>query len=298
MRRARAQLARRVRRATGSLRGWVAEPGACPAGWATAAPDFVGVGTQRSGTQWWYGLVTDHPGASGVAASARRLGRREAAGARGSIPTNPDVPIARELHFFDSFAERQFGDEDAALYAGFFPRPPGAVCGEWTPRYMLDFWTPRLLRRAAPDARLLVLLRDPVERLRSGLSAVLPSARERGAPLAWNLLNDAVLRSTYGVQLARLLEHFPRERLLLLQYERCRLEPEAELRRTYEFLGLDPGHVPARLREQAGPRREKPDLPPAVYEDLVRALADDVRHLVASFPELDLELWPSFRGRV
>jgi hypothetical protein len=258
----------------------------------------VGLGAQRSGTQWWYGLVTDHPGATGVAAHARRLRPRERLDRRSSIPTDPEIPLRRELHFFDSFAEREFEDEDAALYARFFPRPPGALCGEWTPRYMLDFWTPRLLRRAAPDARLLVLLRDPVERLRSGLSEVLPAARERGAPLAWSLLNDAVLRSMYATQLGRVLEHFPRERLLVLQYERCRLDPEAEIRRTYGFLGLDPSHVPIGLRVQAGPRRAKPDFPVGVRRDLAAALATEARELAASFPEVDPALWTSLRDVV
>jgi len=284
-----------ARRAARSMRRWVAEPVECPAGWVTAAPDFVGVGAQRSGTQWWYGLVTDHPRANATSAAARRLGPRERPDASASIPTIPQAPIVRELHFFDSFAERELSVHDSALYHRFFPRPPGELSGEWTPRYMLDFWTPRLVRRAAPKARLLVLLRDPVERLRSGMSILLPAARARGTPLAWNLLNDAVLRSLYAPQLARLLEHFPREQLLVLQYERCTLDPATEIRRTYEFLGLEADHVPARLRAQAGPARPKPEFPEAVREDLVAALAADVRELVARFPEIDPELWPSFR---
>lgn len=274
----------------------MAEPGECPPGSVTGAPDFVGVGAQRSGTQWWYGLVTDHPRVTGVSATARRLGPRERHDAGTSIPTIPQAQIARELHFFDSFAEHELNERDAALYHRFFPRPAGALSGEWTPRYMLDFWTPRLLRRAAPEARLLVLLRDPVERLRSGMSILLPAARARGTPLAWNLLNDAVLRSLYAPQLARLLEHFPRDQVLVLQYERCTLDPATEIRRTYEFLGLEAAHVPALLRAQAGPARPKPDFPETVREDLVAALAADVRELVARFPEIDTELWPSFRG--
>ena len=55
-----------------------------------------------------------------------------------------------------------------------FPRPAGGVTGEWTPRYMYDHWSLRLLRRAAPEARILVILRDPIERYRSALEAWRP----------------------------------------------------------------------------------------------------------------------------
>jgi hypothetical protein len=215
---------------------------------------------------------------------------------RTSIPTTGDLPIGRELHFFDAFADRPFDEGHIQLYHRFFPRRDGEIAGEWTPRYMLDFWTPRLLRLAAPDARLLVLLRDPVERLRSGLSIVASPGPDE-APLAWRRLNDAVIRSLYARQLGQLLGHFEREQLLVLQYERCCREPAAELSRTYEFLGIDGGEVPAGLTDRAGPTRPKPALPERVREDLVGALADDVRALVDRFPEIDLELWPSFRDR-
>ena len=97
-----------------------------------APPDFVGIGAQRSGTSWWHGLIETHP-------HVHALG----------------WPF-KELHFFD---ERR--DADARAYHELFRRPRGRLAGEWTPRYMYDAHTPALLRRAAPDARLLVMLRDP-----------------------------------------------------------------------------------------------------------------------------------------
>ena len=39
---------------------------------------------------------------------------------------------------------------------------------------MWDFWTPPMLRVAAPEARLLVLLRDPLDRFVSGLAIIWP----------------------------------------------------------------------------------------------------------------------------
>lgn len=233
-----------------------------------------------------------------MSAVMRRLRPWQAFDPERAIQSSPEAPVRRELHFFDSFADRPFERRDAELYQRFFPRPDGELCGEWTPRYMLDFWTPRLLRLAAPEARLLVVLRDPVERYLSGLSAAAPIAHARGIPLAWMPANDAVMRGLYARQLAGLLEHFERDRVLVLQYERCCRDPAAELHRTYEFLGVDANHRPAGLRRQAGPTRPKPELPPQVREDLVGALVGDVRELVGGWSEIDVGLWPNFRDVV
>ena len=95
-----------------------------------------------------------------------------------------------------------------------------------------------MLAQAAPDARLLVILRDPVERYLSGLELDARVAARRGAPLSRYAPLEAFVRGLYHGQLQRLLGYFDRSQLLLLQYERCTHDPLPELRRTFEFLGL------------------------------------------------------------
>ncbi|MGH9027017.1 MAG: hypothetical protein ACRDWD_13010, partial [Acidimicrobiia bacterium] len=92
-------------------------PPRTPAGWEVAAPDFVGVGVQKAGTTWWYELIASHP--------------------RVSHHARP-----KELHFFDRAWEDGFSDADRLRYWRYFPRPDGGVSGEWTPGYLIDFWTP------------------------------------------------------------------------------------------------------------------------------------------------------------
>jgi hypothetical protein len=262
---ARERLARRVRRELGLAP-------AVPRGWITGPPDFVGVGAQRSGTTWWFGLIAEHPGVH----AARK-----------------------EQHFFDRFAERPLEDSDAAAYAARFPRPDGALTGEWTPRYMHDFWTPALLRQAAPDARLLVLLRDPWARYRSGVAHEAQALRRelrfgKRAYLSATIADDALDRSLYARQLALLFEHFERSRVLVLQYERCCAEPRTELRRTCEFLGLDPASWPTRRIERRAGRpadaAQSPDSSRSAATATIEADLDELRVLA---PELDFALWPS-----
>jgi hypothetical protein len=187
------------------------------------------------------------------------------------------------MHFFGHDAVDRDPAELAREYALHFPRPPGAISGEWTPYYMQGRNVPQQLRIAAPDARILVLLRDPVDRYRSGAFRR-PDKAE-----------SAIGRGLYATQLARYLEVFPREQLLVLQYEHCLRDPAPELARTFEFLGVDADFVPKTF-ERAGARSFGADktLPPEVRERLVRLYEPEVRRLPELGVEVDLSLWPHF----
>jgi len=258
--------------------GWIGpdrRPPPWPRDWVIGPPDFVGVGAQRAGTTWWYRLLCDH---SGI---------QRAAG--------------KETHFFDRYFERGFGDEDVAAYHRLFPRPRGSLTGEWSPKYLHDFWTPGLLRRAAPDAKILVLLRDPLQRLQSGMRhelAIVSRAVRRGRRQYFGAMdaNESLARSLYSRQLESLLEEFDRNQVLVLQFERCVQDPAVELRRTYDFVGAHPvDHVPDALNERVGgahPRMELTDVVAKAAREMILRDATRLKDLV---PEIDLSLWPSCR---
>ena len=231
-------------------------------------PDFVGVGTQRSGTTWWFALLLDHPGIRGPK------------GAR------------KEVHFFDRFGAEEMTDADVEAYHAHFPRRPGMLAGEWTPRYMAYQWTPEVLRRAAPEAKLLVLLRDPIERYRSGIV----HRRLRGPQRGHVTASDATERGRYASQLRHLYGVFPPEQVLVLQYERCRADAIAQYRRTLEFIGADPDYLPDELERPRGRPigEDKPSLMPHVETGLHHALDDEVLEVCRMVPDLDLSLWKNF----
>jgi hypothetical protein len=200
--------------------------------------------------------------------------------------------LPKELHFFGEFWRKPFGEAEIARYYRYFPRPPGMATGEWTPRYLLDVWTPPLLVRAAPEAKILVMLRDPIERYRSGVSHEL----DHGAQSHPVVALEAMARGLYGSELRHLHRSFPPEQVLVLQYERCCADPRPELRRTYRFLGLDdPDFVPSVLGEVVNPsRRSKVDLPAHIRDLLLGFYERDVQRLATEVPDLDLRLWPNF----
>jgi len=248
-------------------------PPSTRSGLATGPPDFVGVGAQKSGTSWWFKSILMHPGIHAEA--------------------------GKETHFFDFFVEAEFGAEEVDLYHRMFPRPAGSLSGEWTPRYMHDFWTPPMLHRAAPDAKILVLLRDPLSRFVSGIGhdvdRVLGSVRRhRRRYFEAMIVNDALQRSMYSAPLARLLKHYDRERVLVLQYEQCVLDCDAALQRTFEFLGVDPDIAdPMPSSHRVGRPHAPFALPEAVRGHARAVLAKDAVELHREFPEIDLALWPT-----
>ena len=232
-------------------------------------PDFIGVGTQRSGTTWWFELLLEHPQIRGPKSGVK------------------------EQHFFDRFCKRPLEHFDIARYHEQFPRGPGQIAGEWTPRYMHDFWTPPLISRAARDAKLLVMLRDPIERFRSGVPHRMSFESEERLEL---VVADAIARGRYAPQLRRLFQYLDRDRVLILQYERCQEDPESEFRRTLAFLGLDPAEHNSGFSQTRGTTQDavKPDLPAHMVDALLATHEPEVAELAQLAPEVDVSLWPNF----
>jgi hypothetical protein len=262
-------------------------------------PDFIGVGALGAGTGWWHAMLLAHP------------------------EIRPPRAPRRALHHFDRFCAAEMTDADVAAYHRSFPRRRGTITGEWTGRYMFDGWTPPLLRRAAPDAKLLVLLSDPIERYRAIFTDRL-FKRDEGETI---YMADVVDRRSFAAQLARLRRFFDADRILVLQFERCRRDPLTQYRRTLEFLGVrDTAFAPRRLRRKAagkpeamhvslllrlglpeGTKRrvieritgrpatvEAASLWPDLETALHTALDPEVEALAATVPGFDMSLWPNF----
>ncbi len=213
----------------------------------------------------------------------------------GSSGRREDSHRRKELHYFDN----AWQGADTALvehYKRYFPRPPGKLVGEWTPRYLTDFWVPPLLAQAAPHARLLVMLRDPVDRFESAVQHEL-SVGGRPRPV---IAADAAGRGLYHHHLTRLLRYFPRENVLVLQYERCRDDPLHEIAKTYTFLRLDASFRPPNLGERvnASSDKRRRRLSSELRAELATSYTDDVQRLADDFPEVDIALWRHFANGV
>jgi hypothetical protein len=158
---------------------------------------------------------------------------------------------------------------------------------------MHDFWTPRLLARAAPDAKLLVLFRDPIERFRSGLPHRMGRTPDNRMEV---IVADALERGRYASQLRRLRTSHPGASILILQYEKCVADPAGQYERTLRFLGADPGFTAPSFDAPRGTSQaaKKQPLPDHLMEGLVATLEPEVALLAATCPEIDVSLWRNF----
>lgn len=229
-------------------------------------PDFLCVGAQRSGT------TTLH----------RHLQR------------HPDVfaPPSKEVQYFTLHYDRP-----ASWYRSCFAEAgPHQAIGDFTPYYLFHPFAASRIAATVPDVRIVVLLRDPVQRALSGYfharrkglepleleeafraeAARLRGAeRELGRPAGRHHAHAShgyAARSRYEEQLPRYLDRFPRSRILLLRSEDLFGDPEPTLTRVQEFLGLSVRPLGTATAIWAG-KGEHPDVPRSVRDDLRERLA-------------------------
>lgn len=156
----------------------------------------------------------------------------------------------KELNFFLEEGSWSRGIE---WYASRF-RSDLPVRGEASPSYThAPFFSGVAERMAAvvPGARLLYLVRDPVERMVSHwLHARVAGEDDRPIEEAFEDLsrNPYLEASRYFAQLSPFLERYPAERVLLLRSEDLLRERAATLSRVFRFLGVDPSFRSARFR--------------------------------------------------
>lgn len=255
-------------------------------GWQVRPPDFVGLGAPKSGTSWWYQLLMEHPQ---IVPHRVRL----------ASPKN------KETQYFLHFQHRNIDAEAIDLYRQAFAAPPGAICGEFSTQYLLYPTLLEQLAVAAPNTKILVILRNPIDRFLSHWNQL---TTKRGQRLFGNVsaaqhyslttvsfYTEAMLHSFYGSGVTRLLRYFDRDQVLVLQFERMVQQPTVELARTYRFLGVDERF---HARGYGQPVNHglyvipKPDAQERAR--LAAYLRSDVEQLVSLCPEIDLNLWPDF----
>jgi len=177
------------------------------------------------------------------------------------------LPPTKELHFFDDETQDWARPDIGAYHANFAPFD-GRPRGEATPIY--TYWPGSLERIAAynPAMKLIVMLRDPVERAWShwrmeyarGVETqpfgwCVRQGRQRlfeADPWGFHRELSYVERGYYGEQMAQLFGLFPREQALVLRSEDLRRDPGLALAAVRAFLGLPAGQAPAPRNAHVG----------------------------------------------
>ncbi|KAI4890278.1 hypothetical protein NFI96_001307 [Prochilodus magdalenae] len=167
---------------------------------------------------------------------------------------HPDIEVAKaEVHYFNLDENFRKGLD---WYRAQMPLTlPGQVTVEKTPGYFTAPLAPARMWSANPAVKLLLIVRDPAERLVSDYTQVLHNRLQQNKPyqpLEELLLHrgqinpnyKALQRSLYHQHLARWLELFPRKQIHIVDGEALIQDPFPELQKAEKFLELPPRITP------------------------------------------------------
>lgn len=201
-------------------------------------PSFLIIGGQKCGTTSLYNYLIQHPNL--IAASKK------------------------EIHFFSTNYDK--GDE---WYKSHFPRTKAfgnktdVITGEATPYYIFHPHSPARVSKTLPHVKIIVMLRDPVERAFSHykhhvklkvepltFANAIKAEPERLMDELDKMVQDEsydsyylqmysyLARGVYVDQLKRWLDYYPKEQFLILQSEDFFRDPAGTFMKTLQFLGL------------------------------------------------------------
>ncbi len=180
-------------------------------------PNVLVIGAQKAATSWIYQCLKEHP--------------------------DVFVPFVKEQHFFD-----QNYHEGLEWYERYFKGygSEKAIC-DVSPSYLSSGIAPERIKNALGDIKLIVCLRNPIDRAFSQYKMHL---RKKTADKPFEELwrrdekSEYVQFGRYYTHLEQYLEFFPKENILVLIYEDIQNDPISFIQRIYRFIGVDENFKP------------------------------------------------------
>ncbi|XP_051931963.1 heparan sulfate glucosamine 3-O-sulfotransferase 1 [Hippocampus zosterae] len=193
-----------------------------PNGTSQQLPRFIIIGVRKGGTRALIEMLSLH---SSVAAAQN------------------------EVHFFDWESHFQKG---LPWYRSQMPFAyPNQITVEKTPAYFTSAKVPKRIHQMNPDVKLLLILRDPAERVLSDYTQVFYNRlqkHKRYQPIESVLVKDgevnlgykALNRSLYYMHMQNWLRYFPLESIHIVDGDQLISDPLPEMKKVERFLRLEP----------------------------------------------------------
>jgi hypothetical protein len=176
--------------------------------------DFIGIGAVKAATSWIAQCLREHPMVCLFEGKEANV-------------FNDDVRYANARSWYQD-------QYDSCK--------PDQLRGEFSPLYLESESVPKRIAHICPKVRLIVCVRDPIERIRSSIDHFSAKRSEFGVWTLDDVISDyppILEQSRYATHLARFREALPDAPLLVLQYEQIARDPHAFLQELYRFLGID-----------------------------------------------------------
>jgi hypothetical protein len=210
-------------------------------------PNFLIIGAAKAGTNALYHYLRQHPQVYMSPWKEPKFFAFESEADLGFRAANGrDAPVNASVILDQAEYEELFDDASDDELAR----------GEASTHYLYVEKSPARIKALIPDARLIAVLRNPVDRAFSSYQHLV---RDDLEPLDFDAALDAepqriaehyayLYRYTdlgfYSEQLDRYEKSFPESQLCVLLYDDLRSDPEGTCRRIFSFLGVDEHFVP------------------------------------------------------
>jgi hypothetical protein len=186
-------------------------------------PNFVVIGAPKAGTGSLHDYLRQHP--------------------------DIYMPKKKDPRFFcvwEGANRLRFPVQTLAEYAALFAEVRGETAiGESTALYFWSPVAPARMQATIPEARLIVSLREPVQRAFSIYHMNLRTeGHNRGLSFLQALKVDPILQRTYHRGLSAWLEHFDRRQIKVLLFEDLARDTLGTVQGLFAWLGVDPGFEP------------------------------------------------------
>jgi hypothetical protein len=290
-------------------------------------PDFLSIGMQKTGTGWLYEQLGHHPDVwlppvkelHYLTGTVRRqrleevlervletgLERLNAGRARKGL-----WPIGeRDVDFYKAMVASRKKKVDLRRYCALFSAKGDQITGDITPAYstlgpeVIDPLVKRL-----PDLKVILGVRDPVERFWSQVSQTITFREKRGRPIFdfedWAEVKtflaegQAQARSFATKVASNWRRHVAAERMLIIVFDDLKRDPDAIRRRVLDFLELDAGRFPASVQAAADSKAslKRVAMSAEIRAHLADYFAEELRACAAMFGGA-AEDWPKRYGK-
>jgi len=194
-------------------------------------PDFAVAGTQKCATTWLYRCLKDHPDIL--------------------------VPDTDSVGYFNMNYHK-----GESWYRDFFSEYEGEdIVGEESPGYIRDMSAPERIADTIPNAKLIFMVRNPVDRAFSHYwhqkSTSKINFEFEEVFQNYDLYPNWVSPGFYYRNIQRFEEYFPRENMKIMFFSDLVEDDEDFIKEAYSFIGADPSHTPAFLNEKVNESRSR-----------------------------------------
>lgn len=201
--------------------------------------DFIGIGTSKAGTTWVSEMLDAHPGIC--------------------------MSEPKEVNYFNEQDNSYVNINNPNYSKGFgwykkhfLHWRAGQIIGEFTPKYLSDPKAPLRIKKAFPDAKLIVCLRNPVDRAFSQYNFIKYFKKKEARPFDEVVRKEPqyIEKGLYYKHLNRYFQYFSKNQIHIIWFEDIKNHPDKVLKTLFRFLGVDETFNPLNAHKKINVARQ------------------------------------------